>query len=348
MLNILSFSEEVLKTVVIEEGESIIAEAERNPPAPNTIGFSQIVDVIKMWLGQKASRQDRVLAFLVTFPQFAITAVMNFIKNKVGVKTGETSRDLTLERVRPAVESVLLYSKQTLFETDKASDSEMVPAQMGALHNILNCFEILARGEFETILTAGTNIGKAVKVRFGTVLGSYTDRIDAIEVRILNDREQHRTSAKPTNGKTNGHSVTHSEPVPANFGEKLSTALRIKSDTLATEQTQATADQPFAGPAPVPPTLVVEADADSDAIMKAEMARLGGLSPEALDAAKVGADGGVTMQTTETQVLLQEMVHEAVTEEQTVRVEEYLADVPVDGAPAVPTTAPELAMSASV
>jgi hypothetical protein len=332
MLNIISFSEDVYKTVVLEEGENLLAQAEKNPPAHNTAGFGQIVEVITVWLGQKAGKQDRVLAFLVTFPQFAVTAVMNIFKMKIGQKMADTSRELTLDRVRPAVEGVLVYSSDTLFKTDKAADGTMLPLHVGALHNVLNCFEILEKGNFETIYEAGVNIGKAAKMRFGFVLESYEDRIDAIEVRA--GKGGQRASAKPTtgkpNGKTNGrHAATvHQEPA-GEFRDKLSIALGIRPAEKTAEQVVGQPDDPTSAPS----TLVVAENAEPADMMAAEMARLAGLSPEALDLAKVGGDGGVEIHTAETQTLLRELSAEAATEEQTASVEEYLADVPTEPEP---------------
>lgn len=342
MLDIISFSEETLKTTILEDGEALIAEAEKNPPVHNSTSFGQLVEVIIAWLDQKAGRQDRVLVFLAALPQFAVTAVMNKFKIKVGQKVADKSRELTADRVRPTIEKVLVYSRDTLFGTDKAPDGGMLPVQVGALHNILNCFEVLEKGNYEKIVAAGDNIGRAVKVHFGFVLESYESRISGIESRIKKD-VGHPTSSKSTNGKTNGHAASHAQaetPAPVNtMADKMKAALGLE-DKLA-EKAPAPMETAETQAPSAPPTLVVEANANELDLMAAEMDRLGALSPEALDLAKVGADGGVEIQTVETQALLHEMAAEVTTEEQAVRAEEYLANVPEGDTLAIPVSEQE-------
>jgi hypothetical protein len=263
--DILAFSEGTLKATLLDEGEQVLTTAEANPPASNTAGFSAVIDVLVGWLDQKPVRQDRVFSFLILLPQFAVTAILNKLKIKVGQECKDRPRMITLERVTPLMQKLLLYYKGVIFDQPKVSEGSMTPLQIGALHNLLNVFEIVRKGDFRAILTAGENIEKAVMVRFGNVPSNFSQRLDVLDKRLKYsaDQDSIQSESERQQAVPIQKSVT---PAPVTtMGAALAVVLQ-KSATV----------------------VPVESEAEQASLMAAEMSRLNGIAPHLLQDVKNG------------------------------------------------------------
>jgi len=326
-LNLFSFVQDMNRHIVFTRGENTLAQAEANPPQPDTPEFAKTVNVLEVFITGKKDRQNRAIALLCDQPILATTQVVSSVVKMMGEEK-DTSRRISLDQLGNLPAMIANGCKVAVYED--IDNPKPSPRQVGALHNLVNLVDILVTG-YAKKRGCIREIADMAVARFeGNLPSHFTKRTEWAFDNRSAPVEQAPAKPSVANGKTNGHA----SPTPVangTFGERLGAALGIKPESV-TEQP--TAD---ASTAPAPevlvvtpsPTLVVAEDADLATIMQAEMARLGGLSPEALDLAKVGADGGVVVQTTdETQELLHESVVEETAEEQIARIEEYLADVP--------------------
>jgi len=329
-LNLLSFVTDMNRHIVFTKGEETLVQAAANPPKPDTPEFAKAVNVLEIYISGKKDRQDRAIALLCDQPILATTQVVSSIVKMMGEEK-DISRCITLDRLGNLPSMVANNCKVAVYED--INNPVPSPRQLGALHNLLNLVDILVTG-FQKKRGCVREIAEMAIARFEDNLPEhFTKRtLWAFDNRSAAPVEQAPAKSPVANGKTNVHADSHVAlvlPVTnGTLGEKLATALGIKpEEPVSTETNAAVEVVPVVKLAPITPHTLVVAEGTNEAdLMEAEMARLAGLNPESLDAmdramavAKLGLDGGVEVHTAETQ-----------------------SNMPVNGAPGVPVSVPEL------